>query len=125
MAKAKQRDREQFERVIADATVEMGDSTERPYAVQTARLLMRHGATYERLAEVECSVELSEQQAARLERRQQQLEQRMRKLVARLGERFDINFNGDPRGYTVKIKLPTKRYNTWGGEELGWGVPTS
>lgn len=31
---------------------------------------------------------------------------------------------GDPRGYALKLVLPTGRYNTWGGAEEGWGVPT-
>jgi hypothetical protein len=31
---------------------------------------------------------------------------------------------GDPRGYCLKLILPTKRSNTWGGVDDGWGVPT-
>lgn len=34
------------------------------------------------------------------------------------GDALDVN--GDPRGYVVKIKLPSGRYNNWGGE--AWGV---
>lgn len=32
-----------------------------------------------------------------------------------------VNISGDPRGYTVKILLRSKRSNSFGGE--GWGVP--
>lgn len=31
-------------------------------------------------------------------------------------------FGGDPRGYVVKLKLPSGRSNTWGGAEAGWGI---
>lgn len=125
MMRATQRDRVRFEEVLADAAAEAIDSTAKPHAREVARLLMRHGATYGRLAEVECSVELSERETARLERRQAQLERRMRELVSELGDGFSVDFSGDPRGYTVKVTLPTKAYNTWGGAESGWGVPTS
>ncbi len=30
-------------------------------------------------------------------------------------------FGGDPRGYTVKLKLPSGAYNNLGGE--AWGIP--
>lgn len=30
---------------------------------------------------------------------------------------------GDPRGYALKLQLPTDRSNTWGGSDDGWGVP--
>lgn len=31
-------------------------------------------------------------------------------------------FNTDPRGYAVKVQFPSKVYNTWGGEEDGFGI---
>jgi hypothetical protein len=37
-----------------------------------------------------------------------------------LGARVD----GDPRGYCVKLIFPSGVYNTWGGREEGYGVPT-
>ena len=36
-----------------------------------------------------------------------------------------IRTNGDPRGYAFKILLPNGAYNTWGGKEHGWGIPTT
>lgn len=30
---------------------------------------------------------------------------------------------GDPRGYCLKLHLPSGKGNTWGGDECGWGVP--
>ena len=32
-----------------------------------------------------------------------------------------VEFGGDPRGFTVKIRLPGGQSNHWGGET--WGVP--
>lgn len=127
MTRANARDRLQFEQVLVEAgrVPNNGFTIAPDVTVNAARLLMRHGATYGRLAEIECSVELTQRQQTQLEKRQEQLERRIRQIVATLGEGFDVNFSGDPRGYTVKITLPTKRYNTWGGEESGWGVPTS
>lgn len=33
-----------------------------------------------------------------------------------------VKFNGDPRGYVVKLGLPSGRYNTWGGKGEGYGI---
>jgi hypothetical protein len=33
-------------------------------------------------------------------------------------------FNGDPRGNVVKLLLPSGRWNSWGGKEDGYCVPT-
>lgn len=55
---------------------------------------------------------------------------RAEKAAARLAELcaphgIKVKTCGDPRGYVVKLLLPrTERYNTWGGKEEGWGVPT-
>jgi hypothetical protein len=38
---------------------------------------------------------------------------------------FKALFTGDPRGYTLRILFPDGKYNTWGGVEDGYGVPTS
>jgi hypothetical protein len=48
--------------------------------------------------------------------------------LMRIGEKvrlmgFTPCISSDPRGYCLKLMLPSKRYNTWGGEENGWGVP--
>jgi hypothetical protein len=33
-----------------------------------------------------------------------------------------VTFSGDPRGYTVHLKLKGNRFNTLGGQEAGWGI---
>lgn len=35
-----------------------------------------------------------------------------------------VNLSGDPRGFTVKLILQSGEYNSWGGKESGYGVPT-
>jgi hypothetical protein len=47
---------------------------------------------------------------------------RLRDRLTALG--FSADFSGDPRGYVVKLHLPSGAYNTWGGKESGYGVPT-
>ena len=44
----------------------------------------------------------------------------------KLGELAGVTprLGGDPRGHCLKLVLPTGRYNTMGGAEEGWGVPT-
>ena len=38
--------------------------------------------------------------------------------------KIKFSVNGDPRGHVVKLKTPKSgRYNTFGGAEVGWGVP--
>ena len=39
----------------------------------------------------------------------------------------DLTFtvNGDPRGYPIKYHFPSGIYNTWGGQEDGFGIHKS
>lgn len=102
---------------------------------RNARLLMRHAKTHGNLAEAECNGpgdwvnsipypragQIYDEHAKRCERRTAQVERRISALCADLG--IVPDFGGDPRGYTVKVKLPNGAHNTWGGAEDGWGVP--
>jgi len=99
-----------------------------------ARLLLRHAKTHGRLAEESCNghpIQSSPTAAmalvnrlqakwdARIERQEKQIEHRIAEIAAELGCAAD--FGGDPRGYTVKLQLPSGRMNTWGQD--GFGVP--
>ena len=69
---------------------------------------------------------MSERTEQRVREQEERIEQRITNyftLYAALsGSDLPVNFNGDPRGYPVKVVLPkTRRYNTWGGAETGWG----
>lgn len=134
MGHATKKDREEFVAIL---------SRECPLidAVRVAQIagrIMRHAATIGRLAEESCNGhpmqgnahidaqrlnKLQDAWDARIERQEQAAQAHITKAAEELG--LVPDFGGDPRGYTVKIKLPSGRYNTWGGKEDGWGVPTS
>ncbi len=46
----------------------------------------------------------------------------IRQLVSEVDEELRVEFGHDPRGNTVKLFLPSGRYNSWGGTEEGWRV---
>lgn len=66
----------------------------------------------------ECSGTLTARQKAR----RQRAEGFILAMCEALG--FSVRFGGDPRGYTTKITFPDGSWNTFGGREDGWGVPT-
>lgn len=101
-----------------DATI--AALTECGASLATCRGILAAATTLQRISELTCSVEMSERETARLERREANAEERVHRLAATFGARAD--FNGDPRGYVVRLILPSGKYNTWGGAESGWGV---
>lgn len=100
-----------------------------------ALLLLRHARTHGNIAEAQCNgpgdyvnrIPYPEAGAiyarheAWCEKREQQVEARICAICKPLG--IVPDFQGDPRGYTVKLHLPTGAYNTMGGRESGYGVP--
>jgi len=112
---------------------------ERAAAEQLAKHLSEHGANYpqynpfhlafellalarrlNRYNETECNYGLSERQQKNVER----LEKRVREM---LPPQVGVTFNGDPRGYAVKLHFASGVYNTWGGKtwggkKKGWGI---
>lgn len=79
---------------------------------------MKLARTYQRLAVTACNRHLE----PRERRTWLRTGSRINALAQSLG--FQTNLGGDPRGYTVKLLLPTRAYNTWGGAEEGLGVPS-
>lgn len=83
-------------------------------------VIARHARTHCRLQEVACSVEMTEKQQARHDKRDEAIEARIRVLVGKLPKSKNgfptVVFDGDPRGYTVKIGIPhaSQEGNTWG-----------
>jgi hypothetical protein len=75
------------------------------------------------LAEAACNYGLTERQ----EKRQAKLEEEVRQIVKTFGTGFGVIFNGDPRGITVRLVLPSGRTNAWQGvgcpQDGGWRVP--
>jgi hypothetical protein len=75
-----------------------------------------------RLAEKYCSVAMDEEQLKRHNATEEGIEREIRRTAARLG--LTAKFDGDPRGFTVKLHAPVEHhvYNTWGGLESGYGI---
>jgi hypothetical protein len=85
-----------------------------PYLI--AKRVRWHAARLARLAVDDCNYGLTE--------KQEREKATSRKLIAKELKPYGItcNFSGDPRGYVVKCRLPSGKYNTWGGKESGWGI---
>lgn len=84
-----------------------------------ARLVLKYAKTIDREATAECNGE------AITPLRQARLNQALRAIESACKESgFSVRFGGDPRGYTTKIAFPDGSFNTWGGRDEGWGVPT-
>jgi hypothetical protein len=129
MSKATERD--EFVAILTRALPD----TPAHLVVRAARLLMRHAKTHGNLAEAQCNGpgdyvnripypeagEIYRKHEEWREKREQQIERRISEIAQSIGVVAD--FQGDPRGYTVKLHLPTGQYNTMGGRESGWGVP--
>lgn len=129
--RAKDKERQEFiDRMLANFTGAPSQTK------RVAELLLRHAKTHGRLAEMSCNGhpaqgsptmpaeqinKLQDKWDAYIEKRETQIEHRMKQLADSIG--CQIKFGGDPRGYTVKVVLPDGRYNTWGGAEEGWGIP--
>tara|TARA_Y100000034_G_C6519591_1_gene223560 strand:- start:5 stop:505 length:501 start_codon:yes stop_codon:yes gene_type:complete len=91
-------------------------------ALRAARSMVRDACTLGRLAVKECNGEHVPQD---LREREAHCVRRIETWCTRFG--LKASFNGDPRGYPVKITglvdaygRPT--YNTWGGAVDGWGI---
>ncbi len=86
--------------------------------MRIANLLMRHSATHKRLAVRDFNGDASESEVKRL----QDVARRIKAIADSLGLRVNCD-DYDPRGFTVKVHLPSGRSNSMGGREAGYGVP--
>lgn len=93
----------------------------RSLVIAMGRNLMARATTAQRLSELFCSVEMSEAETARQERKDEVNDAAIEAICKAWG--LKARLDGDPRGYVVKLLLPSGRHNTWGGAECGWGVP--
>lgn len=114
MAKVTQRGRE-FAQLIAPF-VGLGTQGSVDFVPEICSLIARLATTHHRLAKCACNRGLTPAE----ERQDQRIETRIRTLVARLprlasGKRIGVEFQGDPRGFTVQLVVPgDKGGNTWG-----------
>jgi hypothetical protein len=86
-----------------------------------AKLIMRDGATYERIQTLRCNESMSDRRNAALDKQEAAIEARVTKRCAILGA--TPVFGGDPRGATIKIAVPDGHADDWGRE--GICVPTA
>jgi hypothetical protein len=131
MSKATQRERWEFIHLIMKhTTVPEGE------AQRAALKLLRYGATYSRIQEFECNApdakygqdEYNKRMQERWEREQERNEKkeaRITELVTQVCKSIGCEpvFQGDPRGATIKVKMPDGYTNDWGRE--GICVPTA
>lgn len=89
---------------------------------ETCSLIARHATTHKALMEAQCNRELTEAEETKIER----LEERITDLVDQLPESdfgpFVVDFQGDPRGVTVKLRIKDftrhSSYDGWAGEGI-------
>ena len=80
--------------------------------------LLAYAQRLHHYAETACNYGLTPAQ----EKRVTNLETKVKAICADLDLAISVKFNGDPRGYAVKLMLPSGDFNTWGGKEEGWGI---
>jgi hypothetical protein len=92
-----------------------------PVTDATFERILTLATRLDHLAQKECNQELTQRQKKMQENAQRELGF----LIGSTALGVMFTFDGDPRACTVKLRTPkTKRYNTWGGAEDGWAVPT-
>ncbi len=131
MHKVSQKERSEFIHLLMKHTTAPEGEVQR-----AATRLLRYGATYGRIQEFDCGApdarygqdeynrrmqELWEQEQERLHRKEERITGKIETLCASIG--CKPLFSGDPRGNTIKIKVPDGFTNDWGHE--GICVPTS
>ncbi len=124
---------------------QISDLTAEGWPLADIQALLRHAATLTRLAELSCSSKAADRDRVpcpatrggrclceamfptqphgtvpRIDVRADRIGDHVIALATRHGARADLS--GDPRGYVVKLHLPSGRWNTWGGQESGYGV---
>jgi hypothetical protein len=93
---------------------------------EVCSLICRREPEYTRIQEACCSEDMGDKRRARMERREAAIEAHVLKLVERLPNTdngpITVKFEGDPRGYCIKLVVPGQpgAGNTWGlGGEFG------
>ena len=112
---SKSMEREVFvQKMVEEFTPIIGMSSAFQYGYE----LMKLAKVKERYNLLYCNIGLTPGQEANVEK----VNSKVRDITEKL--HTSIIINGDPRGYALKILLPSKDYNTWGGQEDGGGIPS-
>jgi len=80
--------------------------------------LHRYETTLHRISEVQCSIEMTEKEESRINKKEESTEKRVKAIAELL--KFEVRFNGDPRGGAIRFVLPSGRSNNWDNET--WGI---
>lgn len=113
------RDREEF---IARLAREIDRDTASDFSiVEFARMLMRAGRTLNRIAVEECNGFRSQAIEEYCKRKEERLQKRVTEACERMG--CGVEFNEEPRGCPLFVKVPSGETNDWG--QRGIAVPTS
>lgn len=136
MTRKEVEERMRFEKLLGDEAAAynggmMPEWARRQNAKKAARLLMRHGKTYAGIQEAVCNgaewmggdtdeswKKRQNQHEAWTTKREDQLEKRIKAIVAELGSGFGVIFNGDPRGCTIKVTVPSGKTNDLASEGI-------
>ena len=115
-----QKDRDEFVGVIVAEVANKGVPLHQGVHQGTdlARLILRNAATIQRHAIDECNRPTT--------LRETQVAGRAKQRIIEACKPWGIKptFGGDPRGACVKLLLPSGRWNSMGGAECGYCVPT-
>jgi len=85
-------------------------------------LLLRHASTCDRINEADCSEEMSARREKQIRAQEATAERRIREICAQYPQIVKVEFQGDPRGFPVRLFFKSERSNTWGGKESGYGI---
>jgi len=143
-----QKDRDEFiGQIVAEVQAKNATNNQ---GVDLARLILRNASTIQRCEEAVCSSEAADrdrvpcpaEKSGRDEdcccdydhqNEHHQDTPRVQVQILKARQRIDAackpwsitpNYQGDPRGCCVKLLLPSGRWNSWGGKEDGFCVPT-
>ena len=115
-----QKDRDEFVGVIVTEIGRSGAGVDNftPDAIALVRLILRNAAMIQRLATKFCGRDLTPGEV----KAQEHAKARIVAACKPWGIKPD--FQGDPHGACVKLLLPSGRWNSFGGQEDGYCVPT-
>ena len=109
-------DRDTFiQQIITEVTAKGGTAEQ---GTDLARLVLRNAATIQRLAVEDCNRGCTSAQV----KQDAACQRRITAACHPWG--ITPTYNGDPRGAVVKLLLPSGTWNSFGGREDGFCVPT-
>lgn len=96
-------------------------TAQRSQVAHVVTVLVRTAGRLRRLAEKDCNYGLT----PRDERAWNRAVDLVKTQCQAIGLTAELVLHGDPRGYVLRLRFADGTFNTWGGEEGGYGVPTA